>query len=166
MATGRSNKLTGQTGEFLVAAELSRRGYIATPFAGNVPHYDIIASNEAGKHVSIQVKASRSGSWQLNIAKFCDILFKGEKQIIGKAKRCPVNRLVYVFVVISPDRSDRYFILTWQRLRNMLISLHADYLQRHHGRRPVKWDSLHTAINEKELAPFRDKWSTIAKNLK
>ena len=47
MATGRSNKLVGQTGEYLVAAELSRRGHIATTFTGNVPHYDIIASDEA-----------------------------------------------------------------------------------------------------------------------
>ena len=59
MASGRSNKLVGQTGEYLVAAELSRRGMIATTFTGNVPYYDIIASNEDGKHVSVQVKASR-----------------------------------------------------------------------------------------------------------
>ena len=44
MATGRSTKLVGQAGECLVAAELSRRGLIATTFTGNVPHYDIIAS--------------------------------------------------------------------------------------------------------------------------
>ena len=44
MATGRTSKLVGQTGEYLVAAELSRRGLIATTFTGNVPHYDIIAS--------------------------------------------------------------------------------------------------------------------------
>jgi hypothetical protein len=43
MATGRSNYLTKQTGEYLVAAELSRRGFIATTFTGNVPHYDIVA---------------------------------------------------------------------------------------------------------------------------
>ena len=41
MGTGRSNKLVGQTGEYLVTAELSRRGLIATTFTGNVPHYDI-----------------------------------------------------------------------------------------------------------------------------
>ena len=46
MGTGRNNKLVGQTGEYLIAAELSRRGYIATTFTGNVPDYDIIASNE------------------------------------------------------------------------------------------------------------------------
>jgi len=48
MATGLENKLTGAIGEFLVAAELCRRGLLATPFAGNVPHYDIIASGPRG----------------------------------------------------------------------------------------------------------------------
>jgi len=60
MTTGRINKLVGATGEYLVAAELSRRGLIATTFTGNVPHYDIVASDEFGQHVSVQVKASRS----------------------------------------------------------------------------------------------------------
>lgn len=35
MATGRSNKIVGQTGEYLVAAELSRRGLIATTRIGS-----------------------------------------------------------------------------------------------------------------------------------
>ena len=52
MATGRSTKLVGQAGEYLVASELSRRGLIATIFTGNVPHYDIIASDEKGKVAS------------------------------------------------------------------------------------------------------------------
>jgi len=47
MATGRSNKLVGQTGEYLVAAELSRRGYIATTFTGNVP--DMTSSHQMKK---------------------------------------------------------------------------------------------------------------------
>ena len=94
MATGRSNKLVGQTGEYLVAAELSRRGLIATTFTGNVPDYDKIASNEGGKHVSIQVKASSGSSWQFgDITRFCEISFKGHHQIVGQLRRCPVQRL-------------------------------------------------------------------------
>jgi hypothetical protein len=50
MGSGRNNKLVGQTGEYLVAAELSRRVLITTTFTGNVPYYDIIATNEKGKH--------------------------------------------------------------------------------------------------------------------
>jgi hypothetical protein len=34
--TGREMQLTRQIGEHLVAAELGRRGYVATPFAGNI----------------------------------------------------------------------------------------------------------------------------------
>jgi hypothetical protein len=39
MATGRSTQLTGQIGEHLVAAGLGRMGFVAAPFAGNVPHF-------------------------------------------------------------------------------------------------------------------------------
>jgi len=167
MSKGRSNKLVGQTGEYLVAAELSRRGLIATTFTGNVPHYDIIASDEDGRHVSVQVKAIRGGSWQFsNITQFCDITFDGKRQIVGKPKPCPVRRLVMVFVKIEEDGNDQFFILTWQRLRDLLIKECKAYLQKHKGVRPKNWKSLHTAITEKTLRPYLDKWVTIKKNLK
>ena len=53
MATGRSTYLTKQTGEYLVAAELSRREFIATTFTGNVPSYDIVAVDDRGGHVLV-----------------------------------------------------------------------------------------------------------------
>lgn len=167
MATGRSNKLVGQTGEYLVAAELSRRGLIATTFTGNVPHYDIIASNEYGKHVSVQVKASRGSSWQFgDITRFCDITFKGKRQIVGRPKRCPVQRLVVVFVLIDSHGADRFYILTWRTLRDMVIRAHKAYLTKRNGMRAERWDSLHSAISEKVLKPHRDKWRVIEKNLR
>jgi len=167
MATGRSNKLVGQTGEYLVAAELSRRGLIATTFTGNVPHYDIIASDVTGRHVSVQVKASRGGSWQFgDIRQYCDIRFNGHRQVVGKAKPCPVRRLVVVFVNIADDGDDRFYICTWQRLRGLLIRDRVAYLQKHSGVRPKRWDSMHSAIIEKSLLPFRDQWKTIEGNLR
>lgn len=166
MATGRSNKLVGQTGEYLIAAELSRRGLIATTFTGNVPHYDIIASDEAGRHVSIQVKASRGPSWQFgNIMQYCDITFDGERQVVGDPKPCPVLRLIVTFVKIADDGRDHFYILPWERLRDLLIDHHKTFLATHNGIRPKKWDSLHCAIEEKTLHPYEDKWETIEKNL-
>jgi hypothetical protein len=167
MATGRSNKLVAQTGEYLVAAELSRRGLIATTFTGNVPHYDIIASNEAGKHVSVQVKASRGSSWQFgDITRFCEISFIGKRQIVRKPKPCPVRGLIMVFVRIMPNRSDRYYILPWRRLRDLVVSGHKAYLARHNGMRAEKWDSLHGAISERTLRPYKDRWQTVEKSLR
>lgn len=67
MATGRDNLLTKQVGEYLVAVEVCRRGFIATTFTGNVPHYDIIAANGTGSHQAIQVKAITRHAWQFDI---------------------------------------------------------------------------------------------------
>jgi hypothetical protein len=167
MSTGRSNKLVGQTGEYLVAAELSRRELIATTFTGNVPHYDIIASDETGRHVSVQVKASRGPTWQFgNIGLYCDITFDDKRQLLGDRKPCPVRRLVMVFVRIDDDRHDRFYILTWDQLRDLLVDHHDAYLSKHSGTRPKKWDSLHCAIEERALEPYRDKWETIERSLK
>jgi len=167
MATGRSNRLVGQTGEYLVAAELCRRGLIATTFTGNVPHYDIIASDEGGKHVSVQVKASSGSSWQFgDVSRFFSISFKGKRQVVGQPKRCPVRGLVVVFVSIGATGADRFYILTWNMLRGLLVRGHRAYLAKHGGVRPKKWDSLHFAFTENDLRPYRDRWDTIKRNLR
>jgi hypothetical protein len=167
MGRGRSNRLVGQTGEYLVAAELSRRGLIATTFTGNLPHYDIIASDETGRHVSVQVKAGRAPSWQFgDIRHFCDITFKGKRQIAGRPKPCPVRGLVVVFVKLAENGADTFYILTWKRLCQILVKAHRQYLAKHHGVRPQRWDSFHSAIAEKALHRYRDNWKTIERNLK
>ena len=165
--SGRSNKVVGATGEYLVAAELSRRGLIATTFTGNVPHYDIIASNQEGKHVSVQVKTIRAGAWQFgNVTQFCDITFDGKRQVVGEPKPCPVRRLVMVFVKIEESGHDLFYILGWQKLRDLLIKHHKAYLDKHDGVRPKRPDSFHSAIGEQTLQPYLNKWGTIEKHLK
>ena len=167
MASGRSNKIIGQTGEYLVAAELGRRGLIATTFTGNVPHYDIIASDEEGQHVSVQVKAGRGSSWQFgDISQYCDITFEGKKQIVGRERECPVRDLVVVFVRIAQDGDDKFYVLPWTTLRDLLKKKHEDYLAKHNGTRPKSWESMHTAIYEKDLAPYQDDWDGITNALR
>lgn len=63
------NTLVGVAGEYLVAGELSLRGYLASITLRNSRGIDIIASNADGtKSVSIQVKTNSSGKprWLLN----------------------------------------------------------------------------------------------------
>ena len=71
-----------------------------------------------------------------------------------------------VFVRIDTSGNDRFYILPWERLRDLVVDHHTAYLSRHDGKRPKKWDSLHSAIEESYLEPYRDKWDTIEKNLK
>ena len=61
--------LAGVSGEYYVAAELSRRGYIASITLRNTKGIDVLVSNqEVTKQVGIQVKTSRvsENSWMLN----------------------------------------------------------------------------------------------------
>ena len=166
MIKGRKNKLVGQTGEYLVAAELARRGLIATTFTGNVPHYDIVASDETGRHVSVQVKTSNGNSWQFaNITQYCEITFFGDRQAIGEPKSCPVNRLIVVFVSLDATGNDRFFILTWEDLRDTLVEAHQTFLDKHGGIRPKQPKSLHCAISDEHLVAHRDKWEIVEKYL-
>ena len=61
-----STILVGVSGEYFVAAELSRRGYIASITLRNTKGIDIVASSENGdKTVNIQVKTKSKGKWWL-----------------------------------------------------------------------------------------------------
>lgn len=162
MATGRSTKLTGATGEFLVSAQLCRRGLIATPFAGNVPHYDIIASSEHGGHLAIQVKAINKTSWQFNVSNFADIRMDGDKQIIGKRKKEPYPNLFCIFVSLGNNHTeDRYFIFSWNDLAEIITNNHRRYLEKHKGVRPKSPKSTHSSVDISSLEKFEDNWDLV-----
>ena len=56
-----SSQLAGVAGEYLVAAELSRRGFIASITMRNPRGIDILATNAVAKRaVTIQCKSSRT----------------------------------------------------------------------------------------------------------
>jgi len=151
---------TQQAGEYLVAAELARAGATCATFAGNVRHFDVIASGPAG-YVPVQVKAKRSGDWQLNIEEFAEVTHTGDKQVIGPPKPEPIPGLVYVFVDIKSHGSDEFFIIDWPALRDRIIQAHRAWLAEHGGRRPKNPTSTHTTISVEELADCRSRWDLI-----
>ena len=167
MATGRQNKLIGQTGEYLVASELSRRGLIATTFTGNVPHYDIVASTDKGKHLSVQVKTISGSNWQFaKVDQFVEIKFKKKVQIVGKCIPSPVENLVFVFVKLESYGSDKFYICTWSELASVISRQYSEYLEKHNGVRPRKWNSLHVAITVSHISHFENRWELIEKFIK
>ena len=91
MATGRQVQLTKQVGEYLVAAELSRRGLLTATFAGNVPAYDIVATGSRGQTALVQVKAIAGPSWQFDIRTFTDVRYTAGAQTIGQPTTSPAG---------------------------------------------------------------------------
>jgi hypothetical protein len=162
MATGRSIQLTKQVGEYLVAAELGRRGYVAATFSGNVPEYDIIATNDRFRSVPVQVKAINGSSWQLDFARFAEVRMQGKRQIVGKPKRQP-GPIACVMVAIDSNGTDRFYILEWRQLRDLLIRKYKANLAGKGGVRPRNPESRHTAVSEAQLERFRENWLLLDK---
>jgi hypothetical protein len=166
MATGHSNQLTKQIGEYLVACELARQGLLVATFSGNVPDFDLIATDIKGSSCPIQVKTIKGGSWQFSIDKFADVTFDGNKQIIGNRKPLSIPDLVCVFVVAAEKYGeDQFFVLEWSKVQDIIISNHIRWLDSHGGVRPRKPDSLHCAIDQSALQPYKDNWSIIGNKL-
>ena len=169
MKTGRSKYLTKQAGEYLVAAELSRRGYIATTFTGNVPYYDIIAVDDRGGHVVVQVKAVATASWQFNATDFAEIVIKGRQQIVRCAREEPYPDLMCVLVQVARADSgahDRFYVLPWRDLSRVAVAHHTEYLAKHGGIRPRKPESMHMALHPSEIKEYEGKWETLKKSVR
>src|SRR5690348_1972221 len=79
----------GIAGEYLVAAELSRRGYVASVTLRNTRGIDILASNkDATKSVGIQVKTSQGSRARWVMSK--------------KAEQDLAENLFYILVCLPP----------------------------------------------------------------
>jgi hypothetical protein len=169
MKTGRSKYLTKQAGEYLVAAELSRRGYIATTFTGNLPYYDIIAVDDCGGHAVVQVKAIAGTSWQFNATDFAEIVIKGRQQIVRRARQEAYPDLMCVLVQVGRTDSgarDRFYVLSWRDLCRVAVDHHTKYLAKHGGIRPRKPESMHMSLHSSEIAAYEGKWETLKKSVR
>lgn len=157
--SGRDMQLARQVGEHLVAAELGRRGFVAAPFAGNVPMFDLLAANASGKAVPVQVKTIRGGSWQFSIDTFLKIVFQGRRQVVRGKKRLPVPNLLCIFVLLIEQGSDEFYIFPLRELQN-------HFLRSYKGReRPKNYQSMHCAVSPKDLKRFEGKWKLVEKVL-
>lgn len=171
MSTGLSNKLAGQVGEFLVCAELGRRGFIATSFTGNVPEFDLIVANDALRTIPIQVKSSRGASWRTSASLWIDIEIDSstKKQMDRGDLEISNPELIYVCVALAePDAEmtkDRYFILTKSDLQKICAANYRNWIAKHDWQRPRNFRSLDNRYDIEDLAPFENNWVLISKQL-
>jgi hypothetical protein len=161
---GRRFKITGQIGEFLVAAELGRRGFISTTFTGNVPEFDIIVTDRKLNTIPIQVKTiRRGGAFQSSLDKWMVVSFREKrKQIIQRKIRLTNPGLIYVMVVLGKKYGDdKFYILTKRQLQEVYFKSYTIWLKSKDGVRPRKPESLHCSIRPKELKSYINKWKIL-----
>lgn len=122
--------------------------------------------------MAVQVKAINGRTWQFDIRKFADVQLcnekgeqskDGERQIVGQRKPEPFPDLMCVLVALKPEATgqDRFFVLEWKELQDILVRSYEAYLTKHGNRRPRAPGSFHTALAIDQAAPFEDKWDKI-----
>jgi len=166
MASGVSNKLTGQVGEHLVSAVLGTLGYYASPYSGNVPGFDVTAvHSETLKSFPVQVKASNKGSLiQSSIEKWCTHSINADNlQTIGSLKPLRHPDLVWILVRLSDSgvSGARFFICTERDIQDKIVSRYSAFMERHDYRRPGGGASLQAILNIKDVAEFEDNWKIL-----
>lgn len=161
MATGRSMQLTKQIGEYLVVAELGRRGLIATTFTGNVPDFDILAIDEEYRTIPIQVKTIRGVSWQFDARSFLKIEMNNERQEVAGKTNLQYADFPCVFVKLIGQGRDGFYVFRLRDLQDIIDATYRGNLQAKGGVRPRNPKSTHTAVWPEQLDRFKDKWDLI-----
>jgi hypothetical protein len=126
----------GIAGEYLVAAELTRRGYVASLTLRNTRGIDILASNsDATKSVGVQVKSTQGGKakWMMN----------------KKAEVDLAENLFYVLVCLVPHGVPTFHIVPRRIVAKYVRESHERWLKT-----PGKGGKRHRDSN---LRSFRDK---------
>ena len=131
---------TGVAGEYFVAAELSRRGYIASISLRNTRGIDILATNQAAtRSITIQCKTNQRGAkiWMLN----------------QKSEDFFAPDHYYVFVALgSATERPRFHVVPSQTVAKFIAESHQKWLQT-----PGRGDRQHI---DSAMRNFRDEDDT------
>ncbi len=141
-APSRSGTLSGIAGEYFVAAELSRRGHIASLTLRNTDGVDILAANvNATRSVTIQVKAK----WG-----------KAKRWTVGEKSEGRVSENhFFVFVNLNDGAPPSYHIVPSRTVAERIRTRHAQFIERGGNE-----NSMRTFVLERP-EEFLDDWNAL-----
>ncbi len=140
--------LTGVAGEYFVAAELSRRGYIASISLRNTRGIDILATNQAAtRSITIQCKTNQRGAktWMLN----------------QKSEDFFALNHYYVFVALGPaTERPRFHVVPSQAVAKFITASHQQWLRTPgRGGRPHIDTAMRNFRDEDDA--YLDRWELL-----
>lgn len=169
MTTGTDTKLIGQIGEHLVSAILGIKGYYASPYAGNVPGFDITAvQSESLRSFPLQVKSSTNGSLiHSQIDKWCEhSLDENNFQKLGKLKKIKHPDMIWIIVRIDEENiaNSSFYLCRHDQIQEKIVNRYRQFMERHGYRRPNGGGSKQAVLDIKDLLEFKDNWKILETN--
>jgi hypothetical protein len=166
MVTGRQSQLIKQVGEYLVAAELCRRGLIAASFSGNIPFFDILAIDAHQKKRTIQVKTTATNKgWNIAAKTFLNFSQKENVQKIDGLKNLQESAEIFCFVILKSFGTndfclerDEFYLIPVSNLQEKIYREYKTNLDKKGGKRPKNPDSDHMKIQPSHISEFKEKW--------
>jgi hypothetical protein len=143
-----SKGITGIAGEYFVAGELSRRGFMASITLRNNEGIDIHASNNSGDRIyTIQVKTNQHGgrSWPLS----------------SKVELIKSENLFYIFVLLKGLKErPEYFIVPSITIAERIKEVHSAWLATSGKKGQPHHDNNLRRFDDKE-GEFLEKWDLL-----
>lgn len=138
---------TGIAGEYFVAAELCRRGFVASITLRNTKGIDILASNlDATKSVGIQVKTCQGEKpgWMMN----------------KKAEAVLAENLFYVFVCLPATGQPDYYVVPRSEVAKYVRESHRKWLATPSRKGQPHRDSDMRRFKDPD-GKFKDRWDLL-----
>src|SRR4051794_2804505 len=108
--------LTGAAGEYFVAAELSRRGWLATVTIKNAPRTDVLARRlDSPRLIAIQSKTSASGNQNVRLSERDEAPALGDEWFVCVA-------------LGDPDALPTYYVVPRDVIAERIYSDHREWL--------------------------------------
>jgi len=140
--------LAGISAEYCVAAELSRRGFIASLTLRNTRGIDVLVSEgDASKSVGIQVKGNQGHkTWLLN----------------KKAETFAAPNFFYVFVRLNGHRErPEFYVVPSKVVARQTTTSHARWLATPGKRGHRHKDSDMRVFRMQKAAPYLERWDLL-----
>lgn len=143
-------QLTGAAGEYLVAAELSRRGWAASITPKGVQRSDVLAQDvETNRVVAIQVKTARSGSsFRLN-----------EK--LERPTAADNEWIVFVALRDDEGAPTEYYVVPRNLVSALIYVDHRRWLATPGKNGQPHNDNPQRNTNSGQLSAYRDAWGLL-----
>jgi hypothetical protein len=143
--------LSGVAGEYFVAGELSRRGYVASITLRNTRGIDILASNaDATRSVGIQVKTRQDAGTDWVLSK------KAEEAPDGDV----ADNLFYVFVSLNGAGAPYYHVVPRASVAAFIRANHAKWLATPGKKGQAHQDNAMRKFSDAK-GKYRDAWSLL-----